>query len=195
MRRSPLGSIALGALLAVGLTACTNADAPPAQAPSASNPVFATPSPTAHPVYGDQTVNERGNRTKAIGQPSAITAEDGAVVTDFAITKIGPANCSNKAANGRLLLLNVSVNTHADPTGLLQQIPMGSGREFITPDGTSTPASTDEASVCRAEQGPYIEFRSNRKYAGVVVLDVPQGAGVVAWAAGGASGWEWPVAS
>jgi hypothetical protein len=32
---------------------------------------------------------------------------------------------------------------------------------------------TSPSRVSRAEQSPYIEFRPNRKYAGVVVLGVP----------------------
>lgn len=193
--RAMIGSIAISALLVVGLAGCSNTESPAMPPPSVETPVFVTPTPTAHPVYGDQTVNERGNRTKAIGQPSAITADDGSIVMDFAITKISAiTNCSNKAANGRFLLLNISVNTHADPTGLLPQIPVSSDWEFIAPDGTSTPANTNEAYVCRAEQGPYNDLRPNRKYSGVIVLDVPSGAGVAAWSAGGSTGWEWPVA-
>lgn len=179
--------IAVAVFSGLGVVSCTSTADAPETSPVPVGPV----APAGQ--YDGRQVTERGSIAKEFGETAGLTSSLGAVVMDFVVTNPRAATCDEPDVtpqHGRFVAVDVAITTHDDPEGLLRQVFIANGWEFVGADGSSVKASTFDAATCEYPEG---ELRPNRTYQHTVVLDVPKAPGVAVFDPGN-GGWEWKLA-
>ncbi|MFC5996270.1 hypothetical protein ACFQE5_18875 [Pseudonocardia hispaniensis] len=112
---------------------------------------------TAHPTFGDQTTNSRGNLSKSIGQPAAMLNAAGDRTVEFRVDAIRTgAKCATngyteKPQNGQFVALDIFATTHPvfDPTSDdAEFLTAGYAWPVVTADGMRHIVDTTPAWSC-----------------------------------------------
>lgn len=206
-----IAATVLAAAAALALTGCTvTTSGTPSAAPAdgwsqyADDPAFTedagvteTPAPAAAPP-----TTERGALPLAFGETGRITYQvDGSVLAEFAVHGMKVhKGCDNRfikpPAGMRPISIDITVNTHADPTGTtLQFLMFGQSWEYIAPDGTSFEASPGAGMSCDYNSP---DLKPNRKYTETIWLLIPadaptDGTGHMVWTPSSNVSFEWAL--
>lgn len=203
---SSLPTLAVIAVLGLGLTACggsgETATAP--TSPSVES-IGATPATTVPAAEGPKK-SPRGNVIKALGEPGAITTEEGAPLVNFAVNSIFvDVPCTGQfatpAENGHFVVLDVTIETTPE-LGIVESSPTTFDMnpamfKFVGANGTTfngNLGSNGSYSCLPDEQMlPSSGIGPAEKVTGKVVLDVPETTGVLIYKSYliSGSGWEW----
>lgn len=210
------GIVALGTVLALGLTACSsetdgnNVKATPVPVASASESASPTPTPeptaaapTEDSVYGAATTSARGYLVKNLGQLAGATTPSGDPLVQFSVTAIQPNfECTSEYAqpsqNGNFIALTLDIQTTAE-LAQNEEMPFVYFQAFdfrvIGPDGTRENDSSGNGSMCldSSEASPS-QIGPGEHVVATVVLDSKYTTGAIVYVPSWMnppSGWEW----
>lgn len=194
MHKLALPAILAAAAIAAAGCADTSSSTGATDAPAAPPAAPAAQQPAERPDGQERT--ELGNLAKEFGEKASIGPSKDAPVVEFTVGEPSVAACegpfTEPPENGRFLELPVTVQTFDDPENVLTFVQFGVGWEHVSPDGQSIDASTFATSSCGYEAPS--QLRPNRSYEFPVIVDVPEGPGVlVLQSPGGQGGWEWQL--
>lgn len=192
------------ALSAVTLTACAAPQPAPTIATGPPPATTTTPAPTGS--FGEQTVSERNNLVKQLGQPAAVTNPTDGIVLEFRVDDIRQGvpceaqGYSDDPENGQFIAVDIYAKTTPQYDTAENDNEFLAGAysfAIVTADGVRHRVDTGAALTCApASQRNLAGLTPGITVTGTVYLDGPtelDGAVVTLTNSLVPGGWEWTV--